>query len=118
MAPAGSAGWCIPSPTPTSVQVAEDVAGSPFGLKLNSVDLVADGSHGHRALRLAGRRFRSTSAPTNPNPGDQVSFTFNLPDGTTQTIQLTASNSTPPPTGSFADRRNAGGDRGELQRRC
>src|SRR6185312_12132833 len=38
---------------------------------------------------------------TNPNPGDQVSFIFNLPDGTTQTVQLTATNTTPPPTGSF-----------------
>jgi hypothetical protein len=30
-----------------------------------------------------------------------VSFTFNLPDGTTQSIQLTASSANPPPTGSF-----------------
>src|SRR5262249_61111655 len=38
----------------------------------------------------------------NPNPGHQISFTFNLPDGTTESIQLTATNTTPPPTGSFA----------------
>jgi len=37
----------------------------------------------------------------NPNPGDQVSFTFNEPDGTTDSIQLTATNAQPPPTGSF-----------------
>src|SRR5262249_4993411 len=37
----------------------------------------------------------------NPNPGEQVSFTFSLPDGTTESIALTASSSTPPPTGSF-----------------
>jgi hypothetical protein len=39
---------------------------------------------------------------TNPNPGDQVSFTFKLPDGTTESVQLTATNTTPPPTGSFS----------------
>jgi flagellar hook-associated protein 3 FlgL len=31
-----------------------------------------------------------------------VSFAFKLPDGTTESIQLTASSATPPPTGSFA----------------
>jgi flagellar hook-associated protein 3 FlgL len=39
---------------------------------------------------------------TNPNPGDQISITFNLPDGTTDSVQLTASSATPLPTGSFA----------------
>ena len=31
-----------------------------------------------------------------------VSFAFKLPDGTTESIQLTASSATPPPAGSFA----------------
>jgi flagellin-like hook-associated protein FlgL len=91
----------ISSPTPTSVQLAEDVAGSPFGLKLNAVSSTLTGAS------VTGP---SGSPPTvsvdlgttNPNPGDQVSFTFKLPDGTTQTIQLTATTATPPPTGSFA----------------
>jgi flagellar hook-associated protein 3 FlgL len=91
----------ISSPTPTSVQLAEDVAGSPFGLKLNAVSSTLTGAS------VTGP---SGSPPavsvdlgtTNPNAGDQVSFTFNLPDGTTQTIQLTATTATPPPTGSFA----------------
>ena len=38
----------------------------------------------------------------NPNSGDQISFAFNLPDGTTESIQLTASSAVPTPTGSFA----------------
>jgi len=38
---------------------------------------------------------------SNPSNGDQVTFTFNLPDGTTEAIQLTASTATPPPSGSF-----------------
>jgi flagellar hook-associated protein 3 FlgL len=91
----------ISSPTSTSVQVAEDVAGSPFGLKLSSVSSSLTGatvtgpSGSPPAVSVA-------LGATNPNPGDQVSFTFNLPDGTTQTIKLTATNTTPPPTGSFA----------------
>ena len=39
---------------------------------------------------------------SNPNNGDQISFKFNLPDGSTETIQLTASNAVPTPAGSFA----------------
>ena len=39
---------------------------------------------------------------TNPADGDAVSFTFNLPDGTTETVQLTASSAVPTPAGSFA----------------
>jgi flagellar hook-associated protein 3 FlgL len=91
----------ISSPTPTSVQVAEDVAGSPFGLKLNAISSSLTGA------TVTG----PTGSPpavsvnlgaTNPNNGDQVSFKFNLPDGTTETIQLTASSANPLPPGSFA----------------
>ena len=91
----------ISSPTPTSVSVAEDVAGSPFGLKLNAITSSLTGA------TVTG----PTGSPpavsvnlgaTNPNNGDQITYTFNLPDGTTEAIQLTASTATPPPTGSFA----------------
>ena len=90
----------ISSPTPTSVQVSEDVAGSPFGLKLNSVSSTLTGATVTGPSGSPAAVSVDLGA-TNPNPGDQVSFTFNLPDGTTQTVQLTASNTTPPPTGSF-----------------
>ena len=91
----------ITAPTPTSVQVAEDAAGSPFGLKLNAISSTLTGA---TVTGPAG----SPSAVsvdlgvTNPNNGDQVSFAFKLPDGTTESIQLTASSATPPPVGSFA----------------
>jgi flagellar hook-associated protein 3 FlgL len=90
----------ISSPTPTSVSVGEDVAGSPFGLKLNSVSSSLTGA---TVTGPTGSPAAVTVdlGATNPNPGDQVSFTFNLPDGTTQSIQLTASSANPPPTGSF-----------------
>jgi flagellar hook-associated protein 3 FlgL len=91
----------ISSPTTTQVQVAEDVAGSPFGLKLSSVS---------SSLTNATVTGPSGSPPAvavdltagNPNSGDQISFNFNLPDGTSESIQLTASSAVPTPTGSFA----------------
>jgi hypothetical protein len=91
----------LSAPTPTSTQVAEDVAGSPFGLKLQAVSSSLTGA---TVTGPAG----SPSAisvdlgATNPNNGDSVSFAFTLPDGTTESIQLTASSATPPPAGSFA----------------
>jgi flagellin-like hook-associated protein FlgL len=91
----------VTAPTPTSAQVAEDVAGSPFGLKLQAVSSSLTGA---TVTGPAG----SPSAisvdlgATNPNNGDKVSFAFTLPDGTTESIQLTASSATPPPAGSFA----------------
>jgi hypothetical protein len=37
-----------------------------------------------------------------PNSGDSISVTFNEPDGTTDSIKLTATSATPVPAGSFA----------------
>jgi flagellar hook-associated protein 3 FlgL len=89
-----------PAATPTAVSVAEDVAGSPFGLKLSTVSSSLTGA------TVSGPSGSPESisvdlGTTNPNPGDQVSFTFNLPDGTQSSVQLTATNTTPAPTGSF-----------------
>jgi flagellar hook-associated protein 3 FlgL len=90
----------VSTPTATSVQVAEDVAGSPFGMKLSSVS---------SSLTNATVSGPAGSPPAvavdltagNPNSGDQISFAFNLPDGTTESIQLTASSAVPMPAGSF-----------------
>jgi flagellar hook-associated protein 3 FlgL len=94
----------ITAPTvaaPTTVSVAEDAAGSPFGLKLNSVSSSLTGA---TVTGPSGSPAGVSIAlgATNPNPGDEVSLTFNLPDGTTESVQLTATNTTPPPTGSFS----------------
>jgi flagellar hook-associated protein 3 FlgL len=91
----------IASPTPTSVSVAEDAAGSPFGLKFNAVSSSLTGA------TVAGPSGSPAGVSidlgaTNPNPGDSVSFTFNLPDGTTGSFSLTASSANPPPSGSFS----------------
>src|ERR1700693_4857810 len=91
-------------PTPNTVSVAEDVPGSPFGLKLSSVSSSLNGatvtppSGSPTGVSVT----LGTNTPaTNPNPGDQIVFTFNLPDATTASVQLTGSSATPPPAGSF-----------------
>src|SRR6516165_5640048 len=60
----------LSQPTATSVQVAEDVAGSPFGLKLNSVSSTLAGAtvNGPAGSPAA---VSVTLGATNPNPGDQ-----------------------------------------------
>ena len=96
----GTGRLTITQPTTTSVSVAEDAAGSPFGLKLSTVTSTLTGatvtgpSGSPAAISVA-------LGATNPNPGDKISFTFNQPDGTTTSVQLTASTSSPPPSGSF-----------------
>jgi flagellin-like hook-associated protein FlgL len=91
----------LSSPTTTSVQVSEDVAGSPFGLKLSAVS---------SSLTNATVTGPTGSPPSvsvdltagNPNPGDQIGFQFKLPDGTSESIQLAASNTTPAQANTFA----------------
>jgi hypothetical protein len=98
--PNGTGRLVVSQPSSTSVQVAEDVAGSPFGLKLSSVSSSLTGATvtGPSGSPAA---ISVDLGTTNPNPGDQVSFTFNMPDGTTQTVSLTATNTSPPPAGTF-----------------
>jgi flagellar hook-associated protein 3 FlgL len=88
----------VSAPTTTSVSLAQD--SSPFGIKLGAVSSTLTGA------TVTG----PTGSPpaisvalgaTNPNPGDQLNITLNMPDGTTQSIQLTATTTSPPPTGSF-----------------
>jgi flagellar hook-associated protein 3 FlgL len=88
-------------PTPTSIQVAEDSATSPFGLKIAAVSSTLTGA------TLTGPSGSPVSFSidlngNNPSNGDKLSVQFTLPDGTTERIDLTASTATPTPQGSFA----------------
>ncbi|WP_027548402.1 flagellar protein [Bradyrhizobium sp. WSM2254] len=88
-------------PTPSSVQVSEDVAGSPFGLKIKAVSSTLTGATitGPSGSPVS---FSVDLNGTNPSNGDKLSVQFTLPDGTTEQINLTASTATPTPLGSFA----------------
>jgi len=90
----------IPAASGSVVSMSEDVAGSPFGLKLSSVTSSLtgatvtgpSGSPANISVNLNG---------VNPNNGDTVSFTFTLPDGTSQTLQLQATTASPPGQNQF-----------------
>lgn len=98
-----------PPAPPTSVSIGEDVAGSPFGLKLDSITSTATGStvSGPAAPASPPAPAGSPSVmsvdfgTTNPKNGDKVRFSFSLPDGTKEAIELTASDQNPPPPGGF-----------------
>ncbi len=97
----------ITSPTPTSVMIGEDVAGSPFGLKLSAITTTSatatvTGPAPPAAPPGAPSEMSVDLGATNPADGDKVRFTFSLPDGTSETIELTATTTTPVPAGSFA----------------
>lgn len=89
----------INQPNPRTVEVAED-SSSPFGLKLASVtsnltNANATGPTGSPAsldIDLSGG---------NPNAGDTLTLRFNLPDGTSQNLTLTATTKSPPGDNEF-----------------
>jgi flagellar hook-associated protein 3 FlgL len=107
--------------TATSVQIGEDYAAnpnavppttvSPYGLKLDAISTTITG-----ATVIQPTETPPTVAPAAPNPlamgidlngnipkdGDEVKFTFDMPDGTQETITLTASSKTPLPDNAFA----------------
>lgn len=87
-----------PPATTTVTSLSED--GSSFGLKLGAVTSSLTGA-------TISQPTGSPPAVTvdlgavNPNDGDKIAFNFNLPDGTSETISLTATATNPPPAGSF-----------------
>src|SRR5882757_4536565 len=96
----GSGRLTISAPATMPISVAEPTPATVFGLKLNSVSssltgAVVTGPTGSPAAV-------SINLGANPNSGDQISLKFNLPDGSTETVQLTASNAVPTPANSFA----------------
>ena len=87
--------------TTTAFSVSEDSTGTPFGLKLSSVSSNLTGATVNGPSGSPASVSFSFGSTTNPNPGDQVTLNFNLPDGTTSSVTLTATSQNPPPTGSF-----------------
>src|SRR6478736_757518 len=87
-----------PPLTTTVTSLAED--GSSFGLKLGSISSSLTGA---TVTQPAGAPPAATVdlGAVNPNDGDKITFNFNLPDGTTESIALTATTKNPPPAGSF-----------------
>src|SRR5215475_2463374 len=97
--PGGLGRLLITAPTATSVQVAEDAV-SPFGFKLASVSTTMTGA---TITGPAGSPpADSVDLTSNPNDGEAINFEFNLPDGTKETVSLTATSAASPGPGQFA----------------
>jgi flagellar hook-associated protein 3 FlgL len=87
-----------PPLTTTVTSLTED--GSSFGLKLGSVSSSLTGATVTQPTGTPPAVTVDLGA-VNPNDGENVTFNFNLPDGTSEQIVLTATTKNPPPTGSF-----------------
>ena len=90
----------IPAAAGTTVSVSEDAAGSPYGLKLAAVNSTLTGA---TVTGPAGSpaAISVDLGATNPSNGDSITYTFTLPDGTSQTLKLQATTSSPPGPNQF-----------------
>jgi flagellar hook-associated protein 3 FlgL len=97
----GNFGLATTSATPSNpVSISEDAAGHPFGFKLNSITTTVTGAvvtQPAGAPASMGVDFHQQF-----EDGQTVSFTFNLPDGSTETMTLTATTSPSPGPQEFA----------------
>lgn len=87
------------SPTATA-SISEDVDGSPFGFKLNGATSTLAGT------TLSGpagspQNLDVSFSSTLPNDGENIQITFDLPDGTTHDLRLTARSGGPLLQGEF-----------------
>lgn len=91
----------VSAPTATSVSVSEDVAGSIFGFKLHAISSTLSGS---TVTGPAGTppEMSVDLGAVNPAAGEKIVFTFDLPDGSQETITLKATTTVPPGPDEFA----------------
>ncbi len=98
----------------STVSVSQDAAGSPFGFQLTSVNSSLTGA---TVTGPSGTSPPSISIDlgSNPNAGDSISFDLTLPDGSSQTITLQATTSSPPGTNQFTIGSDADATASNLQ---
>jgi flagellar hook-associated protein 3 FlgL len=90
----------IPAAAGSTASIGEDVAGSPFGFKLaGATSTITGATISGPSGSPAGISVDLSGAT--PSDGDAVKFTFNLPDGTTEDLTLTATTSTSPGANQF-----------------
>jgi flagellin-like hook-associated protein FlgL len=88
----------IPAAAGSQVSISEETPPTVFGMKLASVTPLNGATVTGPTGSPAGITVNFTS---NPNPGDAITFGFNLPDGTSQQLTLTATTNSPPGPGQF-----------------
>src|SRR5438270_98606 len=102
----------IPPAAGPQVTVSEETPATVFGMKLASVSALNGATVTGPTGSPAGISVNFTS---NPNPGDAITFGFNLPDGTAQQLTLTATNASPPAAGEFTIGANVNATAANLQ---
>lgn len=103
----------IPPAAGSQVSISEDLPGSVFGFKLAGVNSTLTGA------TITG----PTGSPpgitvnlaSNPTAGGALTFSFNLPDGTSEKLTLTATTASPPGAGQFTIGANAAATATNLQ---
>jgi len=96
----GGLGRVAPAAAGNVFTLSEDVAGSAFGFKLGAVTSTL----ANAAVTGPGGSPPSVSVDFtagNPNPGDKITFTLNLPDGSHENLVLTATTSATPGPNEF-----------------
>src|SRR3954452_21174705 len=88
----------VPAAAGSQVAVSEETPATVFGMKLASVSALNGATVTGPTGSPAGISVNFTS---NPSPGNAITFGFNLPDGTTRQLTLTATNASPPAAGEF-----------------
>lgn len=97
----------------TRVSLSEDVSPSVFGFKLKGASSTMTNAN---VIGPTGTPPAiSVDLATNPLPNQTFTVTFNLPDGTTQDLTLTATTSSPPATNQFTIGATAAATAANLQ---
>lgn len=104
----------IPAAVGATLSIGEDVAGSPFGLKLAAATSTLTGA------TVTGPAGAPPSVSidlgaTNPAAGDSIKLSFTLPDGTTTDLTLTVTNSATPGSNQFTIGANTTATAANLQ---
>jgi len=99
LGPSGLGRLQIPAAAGSLVTIAEDTPPTVFGMKLASVSPLNGATVTGPTGSPAGATVNFTS---NPYPGDAITFSFNMPDGSKEQLTLTATTNSPPGPGEFA----------------
>ena len=103
----------IPAASGSQASVSEDAAGSPFGFKLAGVNSSLTGATINGPTGSPAGI--TVNLASNPNAGDGITFSFALPDGTSENLTLTATTAAPPGAGQFTIGTNAAATATNLQ---
>lgn len=88
----------IPAVAGSQVSISEETPPTVFGMKLASVTSLNGATVTGPTGSPAGVTVNFTG---NPNPGDTITFAFNMPDGSKEELALKATTNAPPGPGEF-----------------